>query len=187
MEDECDDGNTDDGDGCSSTCHIQIGYQCEVSNSSSSCTYLQKGIQASLVRINRVGKKQEVTFVFALVPNPLTSSTFSKANHLFSLNLEDSTVLDAVWTYSDGELIATSPFYSNIEGKNVMANFTFDQKFVKNDPLFLNFTILSSNIKLQYFEDISKIVTFNDVMLGICCAGLVLLLVGSFLHKMVGV
>lgn len=68
-----------------------------------------------------------------------------------------------------------------------MANFTFDQKYIKNRPLFLNFTIESSNIQLNYFEDTSNIITFNGVLLGISCAGLLLLLVGSFLHKMVGV
>jgi cysteine-rich repeat protein len=28
MIDECDDGNTDDGDGCSSTCYVEAGYKC---------------------------------------------------------------------------------------------------------------------------------------------------------------
>ena len=34
---QCDDGNTDDGDGCSQNCIIEEGWHCEANNSASVC------------------------------------------------------------------------------------------------------------------------------------------------------
>ena len=34
----CDDGNTDNGDGCSSTCTVETGWECSVATGSEVCT-----------------------------------------------------------------------------------------------------------------------------------------------------
>lgn len=148
---------------------------------------MKKGIQVSLIKIERIGQRNEVAFTFTFSPNPLSVYTFPKANHPFSLILEDSMQMNVSWTYSNGKLTALGPFSFSIEGQNVMANFTFNKQYIEQESLFLNFTIESKNIELDYIEDPNRIVTFHGVMLGISCASLFLLLVGSFVHKMAGI
>lgn len=97
--------------------------------------------------------------------------------------------LNLVWSYSNGELTATGPFLFSIEGMNAMVNFTFNKKYVDYDPIIFSFAIKGSKNKLEFIESTSqtKTATFKMIMLGFACVSLLLLLVGSFLHKMIGI
>ena len=60
---ECDDGNLNDGDGCSSTCTIETGYQCSLQT-----------INNSNVGINVCTKMGEILIVSATLDNSLLLS-----------------------------------------------------------------------------------------------------------------
>jgi cysteine-rich repeat protein len=55
---ECDDGNTEDGDGCSSKCEIEPLYRCSTSNSlpASACQFVFSDIQVTLIKMERVDR-----------------------------------------------------------------------------------------------------------------------------------
>jgi len=45
---QCDDGNLDDNDGCSSTCQVEVGYRCYNGSSQQPSTCVYEGIPVSI-------------------------------------------------------------------------------------------------------------------------------------------
>lgn len=56
ISDECDDGNMNSGDGCSSNCHIEKDYQCTggSSTNASKCIYTKFDVALSIVKIEKI-------------------------------------------------------------------------------------------------------------------------------------
>lgn len=92
-----------------------------------------------------------------------------------------------VWAYDKGQVTATVPFDKDLEGKQATVNFTFNRLFIPHDPVILEFPIKSKGLELIYYENLSSTDLLKKVFLGISCAALLLLLVGSWVNKMVGV
>jgi cysteine-rich repeat protein len=67
---ECDDGNLDDGDGCSSSCATEVGYRCEngSASSASACVYVGVPLEVDLQRIERTPGLDQGVFQFTIVP-----------------------------------------------------------------------------------------------------------------------
>ena len=64
---ECDDNNTEDEDGCSSSCTVESDYECD-SGSPSQCTYTGQ-LTIQLTSINRQDSANTGVFVFTLSPD----------------------------------------------------------------------------------------------------------------------
>lgn len=91
------------------------------------------------------------------------------------------------WKYSNSEVTATVSFSSDLEGKTAVANFTFDRFYIPHDPIIVAFEIKSNNLQLIYYGNLGRVELVNLIFVGISGACLVVLLVGSWAHKMVGV
>ena len=84
---QCDDGNTLDGDGCSSTCTKESGFTCDSTQSPSVCTS-DGGYVVSSQTVTKDQKSNTVTVALNLDPVPPPSSVPSLSNLLDSLSLQ---------------------------------------------------------------------------------------------------
>lgn len=77
---ECDDGNQDDGDGCSSTCLIVAGHSCinNASVSSRSVCYYSDQIGMSLKYVYKVPLENRVALIISISAPNFNKSSFSK-------------------------------------------------------------------------------------------------------------
>lgn len=76
----CDDGNTADGDGCSSTCTIEADYVCNTNPGTASICSYSKPITFTLVKTIKNMTSNSVAFSFVISPviAALTSLNFSQ-------------------------------------------------------------------------------------------------------------
>lgn len=67
---ECDDGNNDNGDGCSSICQLETNYRCQ-SNSTknpSLCQYIGSPLSITLINTQKTSDANEGIFTFSFSP-----------------------------------------------------------------------------------------------------------------------
>ena len=82
---ECDDANTNDGDGCSSKCKVEIGWKCFGSSTTQRSTC-------------------------QLLPQPvLTKATITSDNKLITLTYNETIVLNPAWNYTHIRLWVQGP------------------------------------------------------------------------------
>jgi cysteine-rich repeat protein len=72
LDEACDDGNTMNGDGCSSTCTIEKYYNCKNGSTThkSDCYYANRNIKLSLINTYKSTKDNIGYFIFAFSPSP---------------------------------------------------------------------------------------------------------------------
>jgi cysteine-rich repeat protein len=80
---DCDDGNTQGGDGCSSACKVENYYSCSKNSQSTSvCTYQGIPLDLSLSHIDRNAAANQGTFVFQLSPALLMLNAMDFLSHV---------------------------------------------------------------------------------------------------------
>lgn len=137
------------------------------------------------MKTKRVGADNKGIFTFVFEPDLPRLKSFD-LNNFFNFSC-DSILNEVTWAYQDGEVTAAVSFGSDLEGKEVIANFTFNKFFIPYDSIMYSFTVKSDNLQLLFLEDAQKINIYKYVFLAISIGTLLLLLFGSFLHKMAGV
>ncbi len=97
----CDDGNLIDGDGCSSSCEIELHYKCNTISAltPSICQYAGRDLIITLITT----KKSEDydnrgIFIFAFSP-PIPSISKMNLSHYFNFSCESATFKVASWSY----------------------------------------------------------------------------------------
>lgn len=91
---ECDDGNTESGDGCSSTCTIEKNFRCSGGTlNASKCAYERLDITLSVSKITKTDFLDQGVFVFSITP---ALSSFSKLNFtkMLSFNCNQSILIN---------------------------------------------------------------------------------------------
>jgi hypothetical protein len=90
----CDDGNTVNGDGCSSACKVEKSYTCSGGSATtpSICTYTGKFVTITLTTITSSSVANQALFIFTMVPplfnleqKDLTSSVSLKSDAALSI------------------------------------------------------------------------------------------------------
>ena len=97
MEYQCDDGNLEDGDGCSSTCTVETNFRCLNGSSSgpSVCVYNGVPLGLTLRSIQRAEDQDRGIFQFDVYPPLFTINRMHLSQHV---------LLDCNATYSIVEL-----------------------------------------------------------------------------------
>ena len=114
---QCDDGNLIDGDGCSSKCTIESGWNCSVTNSTSACQLINP-LKIAMESVSKVSGVNKITIKLSLSLPMIISSTDVQiiiagfSSNQFSYNISQSkTNLSAV------KIQMT--YYSQIQGKSL--------------------------------------------------------------------
>lgn len=68
---DCDDGNLNDNDGCSSTCKLEDRYACFQVNGTSFCSLLSLGI--SFVSLLKDPDSNSITIIYQIQPAPISA------------------------------------------------------------------------------------------------------------------
>ena len=102
---QCDDGNTVNGDGCSSTCKIEPHYKCLNGSQThqSNCIYNGHDFSLALKWIDKTNEQNQGIFAFTVHP-PLTS--LNRLNLTANLYFQcDQQTQFVKWTYHSGVLL----------------------------------------------------------------------------------
>ena len=97
----CDDGNLIDGDGCSSSCEIELHYKCNTISAltPSICQYAGRDL---IITLFSTKKSEDYDnrgiFIFAFSP-PIPSISKMNLSHYFNFSCESATFKVASWSY----------------------------------------------------------------------------------------
>lgn len=187
MGTECDDGNIDNGDGCSSECFVETNYRC-TSNTSmqSSCQYVGKQLSISLIDTKKTKGLNQGIFTF-LLSSPMPLLNKYNFSQYFQFSCSNATHQVLSWSYSEGEVILTVDYQTDLEGREASVNFTFNQLFIRLQPIILVFTIRSNNVMLIIGDESSKSLIIRYIFLSSSVVAVILLVFGSWAHQTAGV
>lgn len=183
---ECDDGNTDSGDGCSSTCEVEVNYRCYSTSTPSSCQYIGYGLKAELVDTQRNGPLNQGLFTFSFSPRLVLMRKVDISAY-FQFSCPATEIGSVEWTFKGSDVVASVNFLTDLEGREVEVLFAFDQAYVKHPPVSLSFQAKSNGIELLIANQPQRIALMESFFLAIGLAALTLLFASPWVHKMVGV
>ena len=100
----CDDGNLDDGDGCSSVCQVQPSYDCLMGSqtSASFCLYKGNPLVFDLMSVQRVDGYNKGVFKFSVYPPILVVTQIDLSQYVFLECASTYTITEL--TYHSGVL-----------------------------------------------------------------------------------
>jgi cysteine-rich repeat protein len=167
----CDDGNNVNGDGCSSTCHIEPGYTCSGGSSTSrSVCSASAQVKVILSEILKDVYSNSVSFVFTLDP-PLQLVDGFNFTALVSSNIPASTTTAV---YSSGTLKVSVSYTANIQ--NIGATFMFQPPVSQTMSLSVN----PQNAPAYFYQETTyDTVNRGKTVLIVCLAVSVIFLVLS--------
>lgn len=183
----CDDGNNEDGDGCSSTCSVQKFYKC-VNGSSSSpsqCFYVKKDISLSVSRIDRANLDNTGVFTFKLSPaninyrqiNLVQSGNFqcSQSNTLVGISLEGN------------QLTVIVTFHEDLQVNEAVFSISLNTSYFSQTNVSLDFQMISDGAKLILLKDISKLNLIEEGIKILVYIIFGVFFLSFFVHKMIGI
>lgn len=111
----CDDGNLNDGDGCSSKCITETGYKCfgGSPSSASTCTYQGAPIKLEVSSITKTEGLNQAVFTFAVSPPIDNLKNMNYTQHL-NFTCVDSDYSVSGISYSGGRLVVTVDYHDNL-------------------------------------------------------------------------
>jgi hypothetical protein len=124
----CDDGNTIDGDGCSSTCKVEKGFTCKrgANHGISTCTY-NGAVTLSLQSISNLGGNSG-SIVFKLSP-PVSNFAKSNLTNLITLGGGNSFQITEYYATSS-TLSIFIKFEANVENTDATITLQYDSKYI---------------------------------------------------------
>lgn len=123
--------------------------------------------------------------MLAVVPQ-LTLFNFRRISANITFGCQQST--SAVeWSEQGGRITLLVTFEEDLEGNNADVKVKLNQSFVSQSSLSITFKMVSSDLKLIVFRSYPKKQILETVFYVISLTVLVLLLLSSFFHKMMGV
>jgi cysteine-rich repeat protein len=185
---ECDDGNTVNGDGCSSACSIEMYYSCSQNSITnvSDCQYVGTALAISLVQTLKTDGLNQGTFTFLFEPPMPLLSHYNFADYFnFQCNGSDFQVVG--WEYLNGRATLTVDYLSDMENEPVTVTFGFNQLHIHHAPITLEFSAKSESLPLILAVDSGSNVVLKYLFLIIAAFSLLLLLAGSWCLRMAGV
>lgn len=105
----------------------------------------------------------------------------------FQFACSDATYHVASWSYSDGRVTLVVDYQTDLEGREASAYFSFNQLFIRHEPIALQFTIRSNGVMLIIADESSTSLIIRYIFLSASAAAVFLLVIGSWAHKMAGV
>jgi cysteine-rich repeat protein len=180
----CDDGNNESGDGCSSTCTVEIGYHCENGSylTPSLCFYVRHPINISLQSIRRTEGLNQGVFIFRISPS-LPQFRFQDPYQNISLLCNSAYSVSDI-AYSKGTITLIVDFTEDLEGRSCTLTLNISSS-IRYPMSSLVFDAVSDDIPLVislYLESYIAIKTIFRI-LGIVAIGLFIV---SVSHKLIG-
>ena len=122
----CDDGNVVDGDGCSSQCGIEIGYQCSGGNTTSPsvCYYIGSKVTLSLAQITKSKARNQAVFKFDVHPGIDGIGRMSLMSDVH-LNCNGNYTVSSI-SYSSGQLTIKADYFTDMEGIQCSVDMSFE-------------------------------------------------------------
>ena len=183
---ECDDGNTINGDGCSSKCSAEVGYRCSKGNdfAPSVCTYVGTPLNLTLTSIKRDGNLNQGLFSFAVYPPLLNIKKMNLSSYVKLDCTINETVSDIVYDHN-GELTLTVSFTTDLEGMPCSVNLIFDTTIIESPNITLTFNAVSETQPLRIVQNQEQLKTTNTIFWAISyiATGIFFL---SLSHKIIG-
>ena len=120
---DCDDGNTIDGDGCSSSCSVEIGFNCSggSTTSASVCNYAGS-VDLYVLTAYKIPVSNSVNFTFSISPtSPFIALNNGSTNvtSMVSFIGVDVRVTDAYIDQDKKELVVAVDYGEHLQGKEV--------------------------------------------------------------------
>ena len=187
----CDDGNTNDGDGCSSVCTVETDYVCNTSPGSPSICSYSKPIIFTLVKTIKNITSNSASFSFVVSP-ALTALKSLNFSQVIQCSLNNSAKLDFSYD-GNGGLVVDAQYNQSIQGENVSLQFIpsvqsalFFATPNSNTSFVVNPT---NNVAADYFgasvyDGVQAFQILSMVVMGLALAGFV---AGLFTAKFIGV
>jgi cysteine-rich repeat protein len=186
ISEDCDDGNTINGDGCSSQCTVEPDYSC--SNGSfyhSSVCVFSGPILTTLLDIRRAVDANRVEIILQLAPTIRSLSLVDFAHYL-ELIVGNRSLSCAASFAEDGTLTILANYDFDLEGEPATLSVGYDLSLFSSRPSELSFMMKGHNDPLMYVAESN----LQSVILhlGYVVAGLSLLqlLASLAFHKMIG-
>lgn len=185
--DECDDGNTENGDGCSSTCIIEKNFRCYGGSlNPSRCIYEKFDITLSVSKISKTDMLNQGIFVMSITPaiGSLAQLNYTKAL-AFSCN-QSISIISA--SYSNGKVTIVVDFFEDLEGHPAKVFLTLDRNYFLQANAIISFSMEStSGAKLILTSDVSTLALCKMLLTGVSVLVIVVFAASTFLHKMIGI
>lgn len=187
INDECDDGNAESGDGCSSTCTIEKNFGCYGGTlSPSTCVYQKFDITLSVAKITKTDLLNQGIFVLSVKPK---IGTFSKLNLTNLLTFScGQTISTRSMTYSNGSITIIIDFYEDLEGNPAHIFMSLDRNYFLQANISLSFSMESTKgAKLILTDDLEILEKCKLLLTIVSVIALAVFAVSTFVHKMIGV
>jgi hypothetical protein len=133
-----------DGDGCSSSCEVEVSYFCH--QSPSVCIYRGIPLELTLKYVERNGDNNQGSFVFNIYPPLLFLDKLTSSDIVLGC-LSDYTVVES--SYSSGQLTLVVDYTTNMEGVNCNISIAYNPATMADiSNSSLSFEAISRNEKL---------------------------------------
>lgn len=108
-------------------------------------------------------------------------------SNLFVFNASNSDYALKYWTFSDGFAKLYVDYYTDLEERNASVTFNFDANYFNHNPILYKLQVTSRGSKLiyEYHSSISN--TMGTCILALSVGAYILLFLGSWFNKMIGV
>ena len=145
LTNECDDGNNLNGDGCSSTCQVEISYRCynRSTNSSSVCVYEGIPLIVSLNSSRKTEGENQGFFQFSIYPPLLNINRMNLSSHV-SFDC-DSTYNVSDVAYSSGTLSIVTDYSEDMEERLCNFTFSYDPTVIRSNTSKITFSVDSDD------------------------------------------
>ena len=181
----CDDGNTVNGDGCSSNCALESGFKCTVENKTSKCIYTAK-LNISLISIEKLENFNSGMFIFEFTPAVTTLNNMNWNNYVnITVSGANITLTDSV--YSNGKLYVNFNFGSNIEGLLAETSLSLDPNLFNIVGFNLTFPINSDGVRFVYSTKLNIYKLMEYIISALGGFALLIFVASLPFHKMLGV
>ena len=181
----CDDGNTDNRDGCSSSCQEEVGYRCYNGSSSSpsACVYEGVPLTVSLEQVDKSLDLNQGVLQFAVSPSVLITSRMDLPNQVI-LSCDAESSVSSI-SYSAGILKITVDYSTDLEGQPCSLIVSFDSLIIRSPNATLDFSAVSQTLPLIIPTNVEQHATVQMIfgLLAYTALGLFVL---SLAHKMIG-
>ena len=115
LEAECDDGNVENGDGCSSVCEVEPYHRCVFNSSSqmSSCQYAGREVTVTLIETQKSTERDQGVFTFEFAP-PMPLLLKYDFAALFFFTAQDAEYEVVSWSYSGSQAVLRVDFTTDL-------------------------------------------------------------------------
>ncbi len=177
------------GDGCSSDCTVEKNYKCHSGTklNPSFCQYVGRDLKIALVETQKSeDEENRGLFYFQLQPQIPSLQNMGISQYFF-FECDNATYDVVSWKYSAGMITLTVDYRTDLEDREASAIFYFNQLYIVDWPIILNFTVKSDGLMLVIQENATELGIFKYFLLSTAVVAVLLLLVGSWFQRMIGI